>query len=118
MQVPKIVVLGTGMAGFGAAHRLHQEGITPDLYDKNSYYGGHTTSFRYETGFMFDVGPHISFTKDTRIQKLFADSVEQRFETIQIKLNNYWRGYWPEHPVASPARNARRYCHQGDIGFC
>jgi len=99
MQVPKIVVLGTGMAGFGAAHRLHQEGITPDLYDKNSYYGGHTTSFRYETGFMFDVGPHISFTKDTRIQELFADSVEQRFETIQIKLNNYWRGYWPEHPV-------------------
>jgi protoporphyrinogen oxidase len=69
------------------------------MYDKNSYYGGHTTSFRYESGFLFDVGPHISFTKDTRIQELFAESVEQRFETIQISLNNYWRGHWPEHPV-------------------
>ncbi len=99
MPTPNIVVLGTGMAGFGAAHRLHAEGITPVMYDKNSYYGGHTASFRYETGFLFDVGPHISFTKDSRIQELFADSVEQRFETVQINLNNYWRGYWPPHPV-------------------
>jgi protoporphyrinogen oxidase len=99
MPTPNIVVLGTGMAGFGAAHRLHAEGIVPVMYDKNAYYGGHTASFRYETGFLFDVGPHISFTKDTRIQDLFADSVDQRFETIQIHLNNYWRGYWPLHPV-------------------
>ena len=99
MPTPNIVVLGTGMAGFGAAHRLHSEGITPVMYDKNAYYGGHTASFRYETGFLFDVGPHISFTKDPRIQELFADSVEQRFETIQINLNNYWRGHWPLHPV-------------------
>jgi protoporphyrinogen oxidase len=99
MSMPNIVVLGTGMAGFGAAHRLHAEGITPVMYDKNSYYGGHTASFRYETGFMFDVGPHISFTKDSRVQQLFADSVEQRFETVQINLNNYWRGHWPLHPV-------------------
>ena len=99
MATPNIVVLGTGMAGFGAAHRLHAEGITPVMYDKNAYYGGHTASFRYETGFLFDVGPHISFTKDPRIQELFADSVNQSFETIQISLNNYWRGHWPVHPV-------------------
>jgi len=61
--------------------------------------GGHTASFRNETGFLFDVGPHISFTKDTRIQSLFAESVEQDYETVQINLNNYWRGHWPLHPV-------------------
>jgi protoporphyrinogen oxidase len=94
-----IVVLGTGMAGFGAAFRLNEEGITPSMYDKNSYHGGHTASFSYETGFLYDVGPHISFTKDARIQALFADSVDQKYETVQINLNNYWRGYWPLHPV-------------------
>jgi protoporphyrinogen oxidase len=99
MSTPNIVVLGTGMAGFGAAHRLHQEGIAPVMYDKNSYYGGHTMSFRYESGFLFDVGPHISFTKDTRIQELFAESVGGHYETIPISLNNYWEGYWPPHPV-------------------
>jgi protoporphyrinogen oxidase len=99
MLKPNIVVLGSGMAGFGAAHRLNSEGIAPAMYDKNAYYGGHTASFRYETGFLFDVGPHISFTKDPRIQNLFAESVDQQFETIQINLNNYWRGHWPKHPV-------------------
>jgi protoporphyrinogen oxidase len=98
-NVPNIVVLGSGMAGFGAAHRLHAEGITPVMYDKNNYYGGHTASFRSDSGFLFDVGPHISFTKDSRIQNLFAESVDQQFETIQINLNNYWRGHWPKHPV-------------------
>ena len=87
------------MAGFGAAYRLHAEGITPVMYDKNGYHGGHTTSFRYDTGFIFDVGPHISFTKDPRIQDLFAESVDRQYETVQITLNNYWRGYWPLHPV-------------------
>lgn len=87
------------MAGFGAAHRLRAEGITPVMYDKNTYHGGHTMSFRHEPGFVFDVGPHISFTKDERIQNLFAESVDQLYETIQINLNNYWRGYWPQHPV-------------------
>jgi protoporphyrinogen oxidase len=99
MPNPNIVVLGTGMAGFGAAYRLHAEGIVPTMYDKNAYHGGHTASFRLESGFLFDVGPHISFTKDPRIQDLFAESVDQKYETLQINLNNYWRGYWPKHPV-------------------
>ncbi len=97
--MPNIAILGTGMAGFGAAYRLHAEGITPTMYDKNSYYGGHTTSFRYDSKFIFDLGPHISFTKDQRIQEIFADNVDNEYETIQINLNNYWRGYWPQHPV-------------------
>lgn len=87
------------MAGFGAAYRLHCEGLTPVMYDKNAYHGGHTASFRHEGGFLFDIGPHISFTKDPRIQDLFADSVEHQYEALQVNLNNYWRGYWPQHPV-------------------
>lgn len=97
--MPDIVVLGTGMAGFGAAYRLHAEGIVPVMFDKNAYHGGHTASFRYDSGFLFDQGPHISFTKDPRIQELFADSVDHKYETVPITLNNYWRGYWPLHPV-------------------
>jgi len=97
--MPNIVVLGSGMAGLGAAYKLHGEGITPTLYDKNGYYGGHTTTIRYDNNFIFDLGPHISFTKDTRIQDLLADAVDQQYETVQINLNNYWRGHWPTHPV-------------------
>jgi len=93
-----IVVLGTGMAGMGAAYRLHAEGIKPVLYDKNPYHGGHTASF-VNSGFLFDLGPHISFTKDERVQGLLADAVDQKYESVQVNLANYWRGYWPLHPV-------------------
>ena len=97
--MPDITIIGSGMAGFGAAYRLHTEGVAPVMYDKNSYHGGHTASFRYDSGFLFDIGPHISFTKDQRIQDLFAESVQQQYQTMQISLNNYWRGHWPKHPV-------------------
>ena len=68
------------------------------MYDKNTYHGGHTASFQ-DGGFIFDQGPHISFTKDKRIQDIFADSVGQMYETMRVELNNYWRGYRPQHPV-------------------
>jgi protoporphyrinogen oxidase len=99
MPNSNIIVLGTGMAGFGAAYRLYAQGVTPVMYDKNAYHGGHTASFRFDSGFLFDNGTHISYTKDPRIQDLFADSVDQQYETIEINLNNYWRGHWPKHPV-------------------
>ena len=98
-MVKNIVVCGTGMAGFGAASRLRDEGIRPIVFDKNPYYGGHTASFRDKNGFLFDLGPHISFTKDPRIQELFARYVDQKYEAVQVKLDNYWRGLRLTHPV-------------------
>lgn len=94
-----IVVLGTGMAGYGAARQLSSSGVRPVVYDKNSYYGGHTASFRDDQGFIFDLGPHISFTKDERIQDLFAGYIDQEYESVQVDLNNYWRGVKLTHPA-------------------
>ncbi len=87
------------MAGFGATSFLRDKNIRPTVYDKNAYYGGHTASFRDKNGFLFDQGPHISFTKDVRIQKLFARYVDEKYEAVQVKLDNYWRGLRLTHPV-------------------
>lgn len=95
----RVVVLGSGMAACGAAHRLNADGIRPTLYDRNPYHGGHTASFRHAGGFVFDIGPHISYTKDRRIQQLFAESVDDEYETLQLRIDNYWRGHRPVHPV-------------------
>jgi protoporphyrinogen oxidase len=94
-----IAILGSGMAGVGAAHRLRQEGLSPIVFDMKSHYGGHTASYSDPTGFVFDEGPHISFTKDARIQKLFADNVNGEYEMVQARVNNYWRGSWIKHPA-------------------
>jgi cation diffusion facilitator CzcD-associated flavoprotein CzcO len=44
-QVQPAIVLGSGMAGLGAIHALAAEGFPSVCYDKNAYYGGHTTTF-------------------------------------------------------------------------
>jgi protoporphyrinogen oxidase len=95
----KIAVLGTGMAGFGAANRLHSEGIKPIVYDRHSHYGGHTSSYKFDNGFTFDEGPHVSFTKVERLQKLFAENVNNQYETLKTYVNNYWKGHWIKHPA-------------------
>lgn len=87
------------MSSLGAAYRLREEKPTVVLYDKNSFTGGHTATVHFENGFSFDYGPHVSFTKDERIQDLFAASVGGQYEEVQYFLNNYWQGHWITHPV-------------------
>jgi len=94
-----ISILGAGMAGFGAAYHFQNEGVACNVYEKAVFYGGHATSFSHDEGFVFDDGPHISFTKDERIQELFAESVRGEYETLQAYVNNYWQGYWIKHPA-------------------
>ena len=98
-RMGRVAVLGTGMAGFGAWHRLRDEPHDVVLYDKNPYAGGHTYSWSFPPGFTFDEGPHVSFTKDERIMELLAEAVDGEFEQVQYHLDNYWRGHWITHPV-------------------
>jgi protoporphyrinogen oxidase len=94
-----IIIIGAGMAGFGAAYRLSQAGVRPSIFDERTQVGGHTSTYRFDDGFIFDDGPHISFTEDSRFQELLAASVGQEFERIKAYVNNYWRGHWIKHPA-------------------
>jgi protoporphyrinogen oxidase len=99
MRGDEIVILGAGMAGFGAAFRLHEAGIRGRLYEARATPGGHTSTHFYDDGFTFDEGPHISFTSDARLQDLFARNIGGRYEVIKAYVNNYWRGHWIKHPA-------------------
>ena len=94
-----VVVLGSGMAALGAAERLRASGEPFLVFDANSYYGGHTASFRHPSGFVFDDGPHVSFTRDERIRGILSGFAEGREHIIPARINNYWRGRWLTHPV-------------------
>jgi protoporphyrinogen oxidase len=94
-----IVVLGTGFAGFGAGHRLEEAGARYAVYDRNAYIGGHTSSHELPGGFIFDDGPHVSFTKDERIQRILADAVGGDYQQVPIGLDNHWRGRILTHPL-------------------
>jgi len=93
------VIIGSGMAGFGAASFLNHNNIKSTVLEKNSYYGGHTSTHKIQGGWTFDEGPHISFTKDKRIEKLLAKNIDNDFYEVNAKVNNYWQGKWIAHPA-------------------
>lgn len=94
-----IRILGAGCAGMGASHQLNQDGVQPVIFEAHDHLGGHTSSFTYKDGFIFDEGPHISFTKNERIRNLFAESCGHDFQEFVSSVNNYWQGHWIKHPA-------------------
>ena len=94
-----VVVLGSGMAALGATERLRAAGEDFLVFDKNPFYGGHTATVRHRNGFLFDDGPHVSFTRDERVRRILDGFVEGRQHTVVARLNNYWQGHWITHPV-------------------
>ncbi len=69
------------------------------VYDRNPYIGGHTSSHQLPGGFTFDDGPHVSFTRDERLQGIFADAVGGDYQQVPIGLDNHWKGRILTHPL-------------------
>lgn len=67
----KIVILGAGPTGLGAAYQLHELRYKNwNIYEKNNYIGGLSASFKDEKGFVWDIGGHIIFSSKDRFNKL------------------------------------------------
>src|SRR3954462_14974233 len=59
----KIVIIGAGPTGLGAAHRLRELGFDDVVVlEANDYVGGLATSFTDEAGFTYDIGGHVMFS--------------------------------------------------------
>ncbi len=62
-DIKKIVIIGAGPCGLGAAWRLHELGYSNwDLYEMNPYVGGLSASFVDDRGFTWDIGGHVHFS--------------------------------------------------------
>lgn len=63
MNKQKIVIVGGGPTGLGAAYRLHELGYEDwALYEKAPYAGGHAASHVDSHGFVWDEGGHVIFS--------------------------------------------------------
>jgi protoporphyrinogen oxidase len=77
--MPRIVILGAGATGLGAAYRLQELGHQDwDIYEQHDYIGGLATSFRDDKGFTYDVGGHVLFSHykyyDELIERLLGSN--------------------------------------------
>ena len=95
----EIVVLGAGMAGYGAAKKFKDANVKAHIFEKQNHYGGHCSSYVFNEKWIFDDGPHISFTKNEKVKEIFATNIEHDFHEFKAKVNNYWKGKWITHPA-------------------
>lgn len=91
-------ILGAGLAGLSCTYHLgHDECI---VFEKTGYAGGHIYSHARD-GFIWDEGPHVSFTKNDYVRNLFEKSVGKRLLEFPVEISNYFHGSWIPHPAQS-----------------
>jgi len=94
----KIVIIGAGPTGLGAAHRLHELGYQNwVLYEKSDGVGGHSCSHVDKQGFVWDEGGHVIFSHykyfDDLIDKMLGQEVHERIRESWIVKEGNWVPY-------------------------
>lgn len=95
---PKIVVIGAGPTGIGAACRLHELGYTDWLMlDAADEAGGLASSFMDDQGFTWDLGGHVLFSHyryfDRLMDQALGDGWEEHVREAWVWIRNRWIPY-------------------------
>ncbi len=93
----KVVIIGAGLAGLAAADALAAAGREVEIFEANPYWGGRANSICKE-GFVFDEGPHVSFTQDRAVQDVFTRGAGN-VEEFSARITNAFQGNWITHPA-------------------
>jgi protoporphyrinogen oxidase len=106
MNQKKIVIIGAGPTGLGAAYRLNELGYDNwVLYEKSDYVGGHASSHVDSQGFVWDEGGHVIFSHypyfDKLIDRMLGSEENQLVRESWIVSGESWVPY--------PLQNNLRY---------
>jgi protoporphyrinogen oxidase len=115
MDFRRIVIIGAGPTGLGAAYRLnelgHQNWV---LLEKNDYVGGLSASFVDDAGFTWDVGGHVLFSHynyfDDLLEELLDGEYYEHERESWIRIAGRWVPY--------PFQNNLRYLGDREIQEC
>lgn len=102
----KIVIIGAGPTGLGAAYRLHELGYENwALYERADHAGGHSASHVDKNGFVWDEGGHVIFSHypyfDRLVDRMLGPDVHERIRESWIVTGDTWVPY--------PFQNNLRY---------
>src|SRR5437762_622120 len=94
----KIVIIGAGPTGLGAAYRLKELGYTNfHMYERSDHLGGLASSFTDSAGFTWDIGGHVMFSHYKYYDKCFDDLMGSDFQMNNrecwLRMFNTWVPY-------------------------
>jgi protoporphyrinogen oxidase len=95
----RIIILGAGVCGLAAAHRLLEKDPTLDvtLLESEDRPGGLARCLTVGDQ-VTDLGPHRIFTELPDVQDFLEDLVGDQLETVQRASRMWLRGGWIEYP--------------------
>ena len=94
----RIVIVGAGPVGLGAAYRLQELGH-PDwtIYERNAHVGGLASSHTDEAGFTYDIGGHVMFSHyeyfDRLVDRMLGDDHTRLQRESWIRMHGRWIPY-------------------------
>jgi protoporphyrinogen oxidase len=95
---PKIIILGAGPTGLGAAYRLKELDYRNfAIYDALPYAGGLASSYVDPQGFTWDVGGHVMFSHykyyDQVFDKLMGSDYQENMRECWVRMFDRWVPY-------------------------
>ncbi|HEY7534335.1 MAG TPA: FAD-dependent oxidoreductase [Thermodesulfobacteriota bacterium] len=120
MTTKRIIIIGAGPTGLGAAYRLRELGYTNwKIYEKNTYLGGHASSQTDENGFVWDEGGHVIFSHysyfDDLIDKLLGKDYLEHMRESWIRMMGLWVPYPFQNNIRYLPKEAQVKCITGLI---
>ena len=94
----KIVIIGAGPTGLGAAYRLKELAYENfQLYDRQPQIGGLASSFTDSAGFTWDIGGHVMFSHykyyDDVFDKLMGKDYQLNMRECWVRMFDRWVPY-------------------------
>jgi protoporphyrinogen oxidase len=106
MDEKKIVIIGAGPTGLGAAYRLKELGYKNfHMYERSDHLGGLASSFTDSAGFTWDIGGHVMFSHYKYYDKCFEDLMGKDY---QENMRECWLRMF-DRWVPYPFQNNIRY---------
>jgi len=92
----EVLILGAGFSGLSTSYHIGHDRCLVLEKTKNLF--GHCKSTN-KNGAVWDEGPHVSFTENDYVRKLFSDSVKGEYAEYKVNVGNYYKRTWIDHPA-------------------
>lgn len=114
----KILIIGAGPCGLGAAYLLRKLGHTDWLvFECNSHIGGLSASFVDDSGFTWDIGGHVLFSHHDYFDKAVSEALGNEYFEHQreswIRILQTWVPYPFQNNIRYLPHEVLRECVAG-----
>lgn len=104
----RVVILGAGPTGLGAAYRLKELGHDNfHIYDRDQRVGGLATSYTDDQGFVWDIGGHVQFSHYRYFDNLMDRALGHKWLDHERESWIWMEGRFAPYPLQNNIRYLR-----------